>query len=231
MTQRHPLVLSLLGLALVVPLACGEHDETPTATPGDAASTPSAAANTSEGQGGAGLTTSVRALASAGPKVERMKLRFDADGNLVKQSVYHGDASSIPEAVRALAESTYPGSKATSYETEHYADQGDVFEVELELEDGQRCEVAANAAGDLLYTECRIDASELPAAVKTTIDATVAGATLTEVERKTVGNTQQYSVELRVEADGREHYLKLDAGGKLLHRYVMVPAVVELPSP
>ncbi len=198
----------VLGLVVALPLACGE-SKVATVTPS------------------AGLSASVRQTAVEAPDVERMKLRFDAEGKLVKQAVYHGDADAIPAAVRATAESTHPGAKALSYETEFYADQGEVFEVELETAEGQACEVAANAAGELLYTECRIEVGELPAAVAASVEASFAGGKLLEAERKLVEGSEFYSVE--VEVEGREYYLKLDAEGTLLHRWVMVPAVVELP--
>lgn len=217
-----------LGIMLVlsVPLACGEPNCPTTVTPGDA-SPPAAAATNSDGEA-VGLSETVRDAATTAPKVERMKLRFDAAGALSKQAVYHDDAAAIPEAVRRLAEQQFPGAKVSGYETEHYADHGDLFEVELDTADGKHCEVAAQVDGTLFYTECRLETAELPGPVAERVSATVPAGTILEAERKMMADGgEEFTVE--VELEGRELYLRIAADGALLSKHLRVPALVELP--
>lgn len=226
--RRALALLSLLPLAL----ACTQLDEPVSASPSDAASTPtqaSAAQATSTTAASATLSARVREVAASAPAVEKIKLRFDADGALVKQSVYHDDAEAIPAPVRARASETYPGHTVTGYETEHYADLGEVFEVELDTAEGQHCEVAASEDGGLIYTECNVDPSSLPAAVADAIRNTLAGAKILEAELETRDEQRRYSIEL--ELDGREYYLRVADDGTVLSRHVLVPAVVEIPLP
>ena len=183
----------------------------------------STAASTGEG-GGAILTAPVSEAATTAPAVEKMKLRFDASGQLIKQAVYHDDASAIPKAVHELAVVTFPDAKELHYETEHYADLGEVYEVEVETADGKKCEVAGTADGTLLYSECHIDVGELPQPIA---DA-VAGMKILEVEHQDMAEgDDEYTVE--VEDKGREFYYRFGPDGALISKHLRVPAIVELP--
>ena len=225
-------VLLIPALALLV--ACGQSEEPSTASPADADTRDSPAGSqavNSEAGAKEVLRAEILQVATEAPKVETMKLRFDSSGALVKQAVYHDDAAAVPEAVRALAEQTYPRAKVTGYETEHYADRGEVFEVELETGENRHCEVAATAEGVLVYTECRVDARELPAPVAERVTALFADGEILEAEHKTLGaegsEGEEYSVE--VKHAGREYYLRIASDGSLLSKHLRVPAVVELP--
>jgi hypothetical protein len=167
------------------------------------------------------------AAAATGPTVERMKVRLDGEGVIIKQSVYHGDHSAIPQAVLDLAEKTFPGSRPRRYETEHYADFGQVFEVEVDTADNKMCEVAARPEGELVYTECRLDPRELPKPVSDRVSATFPDAKILEAEQKSGPDVGEFTVE--VEVGSRQFYLRIAPDGTLIQKLVRVQAVIELP--
>lgn len=200
--------------------ACHDAGQSSTAAPCDAVSSKADVAS------GPGLTDAI-ADAAKGSGVERMKVRFDDAGAIVKQSVYHGDKSGIPQPVLDLAEQTYPGSQPKHYETEHYAEFGQVFEVEVETADAKLCEVASRPDGELVYTECRIDVGELPEPVSARVSATFPDGKIIEAERKSGPEHDEFTVE--IEAGGRQFYLRIAPDGSLIAKLVRVPAIVELP--
>lgn len=171
-------------------------------------------------------------VAASAEGVRKIELHSDGTGGLWKMSVYHQDASRIPAPVRQLAESQFPGGKPVSFETEHYADVGLVYEVELESADGRHCEVSATAEAKLRYTECRISKDGLPAAVAQKLEATLPGATVEELEvlkGPGIAGGEEYRAELKV--GSTVHYLRLSPAGELLRRGVLVPAKLEVPHP
>lgn len=214
-------MLRALPLALVVfALACQDSAATGTTQPCEA---PPAKA---DGPSTPGFTQPI-VDAARGSTVERVKVRVDEAGAIVKQSVYHGDRSAIPEPVLALVDKTFPGGQPKRYETEHYADLGQVYEVEVDTADGKMCEVAAGAAGDLVYTECRIDPTELPAPVSARVSATFPDGKILEAEQKSGPKVDEFTIE--VEVGGRQFYLRVAPDGTLLAKLVRVPAILELP--
>ena len=212
--NRPPLLVFALALACDKP--------TETNQPCDAA--------TNEAQtapGTAALDATIRDAAISAQNVERMKVRVDDAGAIVKQSVYHNDASRIPAPIQALAEKTFPGARPLYYETEFYADLGLVHEVELETTDGKQCEVSSKPDGTLVYTECRMDARELPDPVTARVEATIAGGKILEAEQKQGPEVDEYTVE--IEFEGREYYLRVKPDGTLIAKLLRVPAIIELP--
>ncbi len=191
----------------------------------------SSAAATVEGAGApaAALDAEITKTAASAAVVEKMKVRLDGEGNVVKQSLYHGSADAIPEAVRKLAETRFPGAKVTGYETELYADRGRVYEVEVDTTDGKHCELAASPAAEELYTECEVDPATLSDAVKAAIDKAAPGGKLLEAETKKGPDLEEITVE--VEAGGEEFYLRINTDGSLIQKLRRIPAVVEVPVP
>lgn len=218
--QRAPLLVFALALAC-------HHDETKTTTPCDATTNGAATNDAVEAPGSTALDAKIRETAMSAPNVERMKVRVDDAGKIVKQSVYHGDAGTTPAPVRELAEKTFPGGRPLFYETEVYADVGLVYEVEVETTDGKQCEVSGQPDGTLVYTECRLDARELPEPVTARIDATLAGGKVIEAEVKKGPNVDEFTIE--VEFQGREYYLRIRPDGTLIAKLLRVPAIIELP--
>lgn len=173
------------------------------------------------------LDASVIGTAVDTPTVFKMKIRVQGDGTVVKQSAYHRNEAAVPEAVLALAKQRYPGAEPVHFETEVYADLGQVYEIEVDT-DGKRCELAARADGTELYTECHADPASLSAAAKATIEGIAPGGKILEVEiKERPGATPEITVE--VEHDGQELYLLLDGDGGLMSAWRRVPAIVELP--
>ena len=159
--------------------------------------------------------------------VSKMKVRLDAEGNVVKQSVYHGDASLIAEPVRKLAAERFPGATPRRYETEWYAEHGEVHEVEVDTKDGQQCELAAKPDGTELYVECHVAPTALPAAVAQAAADAVPGGKVVEAESKKGPNIDHFTVE--VQLGDVEYYLVISPTGALQHKLRRIPAVVEVP--
>lgn len=213
-------MLRALPLALVTfALAC-QDAAAPTTAPCEAVPEKADGADTPD-------ITQPIADAAKGPTVERMKVRVDDKGAITKQSVYHGDRSAIPQVVLDLAEKTFPGSRPRRYETEHYADYGQVFEVEVDTADNKTCEVAARPEGELVYTECRLDVGELPKPVSDRVSATFPDGKVLEAEQKSGPDVGEFTVE--VEVGGRQFYLRIAPDGTLIEKLVRVPAVIEIP--
>lgn len=228
--MHRALPLSLLSLSL----ACTQLDEPASASPAEASKTPTSASamtNASSGEAGSAelLSTPVRELATASTTVDKLKLRFNGEGKLVKQALYHGEAAAAPAALVDAVKERYPGHSIRGYETEHYADLGAVFEIEFETSEGQHCELAAREDGSVIYTECRVDPAELPESIIKNIDGIFSGSKVLEAEFKTMDEQESYSVEF--EHEGREYYFHFDAEGQVTSKHVLVPAVVELPLP
>jgi hypothetical protein len=218
---HHVGMLRILPLTLVaLAFACQDAAQTPTTQPCEPA------APKTDGVS-APILDQGTADAAKGPTVERMKLRFDDAGAIVKQAVYHEDKSAIPEPVLALAEKTFPGSRQRRYETEYYADLGQVFEVEVDTADAKMCEVAARPDGELVYTECRLDPRELPEPVSARVSATFPDGKILEAERKSGPKVDEFTVE--VEVGTRQFYLRVAPDGTLIAKLVRVPAIIELP--
>lgn len=207
--MRHSLMV--LSLAVLGAVGC---DKTQTTSTPSAKGTPLA---------------SLARNAQGATGVSKIEMRILTDGTVTKHAVYHSDASAVPEAVKAQAQAQFPGSSVTSYETEYYADLGDVFEVEVETVEGMSCEVAATPAGKLLYTECSEDPANTPQAIESAVQTALPGATIKEYEVKKGEGIDEITVE--VEADGREYYLRLLPSGTVLETRVRVPALIEFPLP
>lgn len=169
-------------------------------------------------------------VASAAPNaqgVDKVEVRLDKSGRVVKQAVYHLDASLVPEPVKATAQREFPDSNVTHYETERYADLGDIYEVEVDTADGRSCEVAAKADGSLIYTECRADPATASPEIIAAIEAAVPGGEIKEYEVKKGEGIDEVTAE--VEAGGQEYYLHLEPDGTLLDKRIRVPALIEVP--
>lgn len=221
MTVPVPALAALMLLA-----ACGtstvvtEKSSTPPGT--EAVAT----VDTSVATGAAALQPGVAEAATQATGISKMKLRLDADGQWSKQSVYHGDESRIAEPVRALAAKKFPGGTATRYETEWYADHGEVHEVEVKTTDGKTCEVAAKPDGTELYVECHETEASLPAPVKDAVSTAYPDGKILEAERKTGPNLDEYTIE--VQSGDAEYYLIVAPDGTLSKTLRRIPAIVEV---
>ena len=200
---------------------------TPTETP---APTPTEAVDVAAPtpQGGVALHMQIVEAARDAKGVEKVKLRVDDSGAIVKQTVYHADASRIPGPVQELAKKEFPGSKAVSYETEVYADVGEIFEVEVQTKDGKRCEVAANAEGVLRYKECHVKPKELPKEVSAKIKELHPKGKILEAETKQGPDIDEITIE--VKDGGRELYMRIKPDGTVIQTLFRVPAVFEVPA-
>lgn len=209
---------SLLPLALL--LAC-----TPKASGGEGTTPPTASAPT-PAAAPAALDAQLVQTATTAATVSKMKIRVDATGAIVKQSVYHDDTQAIPAAVLELAKTRFPGAPIVHFESELYADLGRVYEVEVD-DGGKRCEVAATPEGTEVYVECQVDPAGLSAEVKASVEKLAPGGKLLEAETKTGPDVDELTLE--VEHDGRELYLRMRPDGTIIQALRRVPAVIELP--
>jgi hypothetical protein len=212
-----------LPFALALLLACG----------------PKGAGTTTPQAGGAGTSAPASAPAAAldaeivktaitATTVEKLKIRVDADGGIVKQSVYHDKADALPAPVLELAKTRFPNATVRHYETELYADRGRVYEVEVD-DGGKACEVAATPEGAEVYVECEVDPGTLSAEVKAGVEKAAPGGKILEAETKKGPGIDEITVE--VEVGGRELYVRLRSDGSLVQVLRRLPAVVEVPLP
>ncbi|HWB80307.1 MAG TPA: hypothetical protein VG755_35315 [Nannocystaceae bacterium] len=208
-----------IAILFTLVLAACDKGDADTRCP-DAAATPAAS-------GSANIDVELAKLAGH-ETVQKFKLRVDEAGVADKQSLYHGDATAIPEPVLALARERYAGAKIERYESELYREHGRIFEVELTTAEGQRCEIAASADATELYTECRLTPETMPAPIRDAITKLYPQGKVVEVETKRGPKVDEVTVEVEL-ADGREHYVRLQPDGTLLARYARVPAVLEVP--
>jgi hypothetical protein len=208
---------ALLVLALSLPIAaCDKGGTTNCPEPGP---TPAA------GEPVGALDREIVETAARG--AIKMKVRTDATGTLVKQSVYHRDEAAIPKPVHELAAKKFPGGKLEYVESELYREHGRVYEIEVTTADGRKCEVAASAEGVELYEECVVDAASLPAPVTDAVAKLYPGAKVLEAETKKGPKMDEITVEVQV-GEG-EHYVRLQPDGTVIERLVRIPAVIEIP--
>ena len=109
-----PMTARTIAIALT---GCLAHAGCGSASTSDATTTPPAGANASlvvdaSTAGTATINPAVAAAARSAKDVAKMKIRLNANGEMVKQSVYHGDASTIAAPALELAETTFPGGTA-----------------------------------------------------------------------------------------------------------------------
>ncbi len=217
---QHP---GMRRALMVLPLlsACSTASDGMTEAP----TTPAAAMNA--GVADSGLHEAVAKAAVTATTVEEFEFRLDESGALVKQAVYHDDASAISDAVKAKAMEEFPGATIESYETEWYADVGEVHEVEVRTADGQSCEVSATPDGTLRYKECELDLAKVPAQITAAIESAYPGGKLLEVETKQGPAMDVVTAE--VEVNGIEYYVQLKPDGALQRVFKRVEAIVEIP--
>jgi hypothetical protein len=222
MTRLPAPFVSTLGipLALALSLALGCHHEKPTTTPVDATATPT---------GGAGIDAEIASIAAKPGAASKFKIRIDASGAIQKQSLYHGDATAIPEAAKAKALAKWPGSTVARFETELYAEHGRVHEIEVTTAEGGVCELAIKADGTDLYEECQIAADKIPAAVAAKVTELFPQGKVLEAETKRGPDMDELTIE--VESAGQEFYLRVKPDGTVIAKLVRIPAVFEVPVP
>jgi hypothetical protein len=197
-----------------------------TVVPDEDAAAPSQAPAIADGE--APFSPAIVKTAGAAPKVEKMKVRISADGRVTKQSLYHHDASAVPDAVKKAAEETYPGGTVLHYENERYADLGDVYEVEMKTKDGKECEVAAKEDGTVVYTECKEDIASTPDAIKQAVEAAVPGAKIEEYETKKGPGIDEVTIE--ASAGGKNYYLRIKPDGTMIEKLRRIPGLIEIPG-
>jgi hypothetical protein len=219
--EHHSMSRASLLLPLALLLACTPKGSTGTTPPTEP--TVASPAGTS-----AALDAEIVETAITAANVQKMKIRVDATGGIVKQSLYHDKADALPAAVLELAKTRFPGAPIKHYETELYADRGRVYEVEVD-DAGKPCEVAATPEGKEVYVECEVDPAGLTAEIKAAVEKAAPGGKILEAETKKGPDIDELTIE--VELGGRELYLRLKPDGTLVQKLLRVPAIIELPLP
>lgn len=189
------------------------------------------AACATAGRGGSpvGFVDPRMAASAAADSARKVEFHLDASGAITKFTVEHAGPAAAPEALRKKVEATWPGATALSYEKEFYADVGLVDELEVKTSDGRECELSMTAAGALNYTECKLPAATLPAAVTAAIASAVPGATVSEAElRKPATGPEEFRIEAT--AGGRAYYLRIAPDGSLREKRVQLPAELTVPA-
>jgi hypothetical protein len=217
--EHHGMSRAPLLLPLALALACAPKGPTGGTTPPTDASAPPPTTS-------AALDAEIVQTAISATTVHKMKVRVDAKGGIVKQSVYHDKADALPAAVTELAKTRFPGATVRHYETELYADRGRVYEVEVD-DGGKLCEISATPEGVEVYVECQVDPASLSAELKAAVEKVAPGGKLLEAETKKGPDIDEVTVE--VEHAGRELYVRLKPDGTLIQLLRRVPAIIEVP--
>ena len=213
-----PLILTLLVAG------CATAPEGATQTP---TAPPARSMSPDVGASSGGLHEAIARAAITAKTVEEFEFRLDERGALVKQAVYHDDASAISDAVKAKALELFPGATISDYETEWYAGVGEVQEIEVETADGRECEVSALPDGTLRYEECELDLASLPTQITAAIASAYPGGKILEAETKKGPDLDVITVE--VEAGGTEYYVHMAPDGEIQSVHKRVEAIVEIP--
>ncbi len=223
---HHRRMRRLVVLLALASVGCAT---TPVENPGPSSPAASAQPMTADPAAPAAQTLEPAVVEAAmhATHVEKIKIRVDSRGAIVKQAAYHDNAAAVPDIVKTKAGEVYPGSKILHYETEHYRDDGLVHEVEVQTQDGRRCEVSVGPEGVLRYQECRIAAEDLPAAVAAKVAELYPDGRVLEAEIKTTAEGDTFTIE--VDSGGDEFYLSVSPQGALLGVHRRIKAIVELP--
>lgn len=159
------------------------------------------------------------------PSTREVRVYLEPGGGIRGLSIYHLDAEAIPDAVKALGASRFPGRRIIYYETEWYADGSQVFEVEYALDGGKKGEIAARADGALIYMERPV--ATVPVPTRNAALRAVSGGRIVEGERRQGPGIDHFI--LKLDLRGRVHVLHIDAQGQVLQHGIRVPAKIEVP--
>ena len=177
---------------------------------------------------GPGFIDPRMAAAAQSETAKEVELILDGSGAITKIAVEDTNGDKTPPALRKLAEATFPGSTLGRYEQEIYPDRALVHEVEVKTADGKTCEVSANEAGVLRYSECNLKPEEIADAARKALDAALPGAEIVEAElRRTPGNPDEYRIE--VTSGARKWYFRISPEGTVLERAIRVEAEITIP--
>ncbi len=98
---------------------------------------------------------------------------------------------SVPAVVKDALKKAYPNATRVEWEKKKSGD----FEAEFKIGKLQT-DVTLNASGEILETDVEIAVSELPAAVRATLEKQFAGQKVKEAEKVQKGGTTLYEVDL-----------------------------------
>ncbi len=104
----------------------------------------------------------------------------------------------LPPAIQNYLNTNYPGVEIEASEMDTLCTGTAVYEVELEISDDNKIELAFDTESNLLFTETDIASNQLPAEVTARVSANYAGYTIEEaakLEWSSGGN--HYEVELK----------------------------------
>lgn len=157
-----------------------------------------------------------------------IEAKVTAGGDLVEMEE-PVDAADVPEAVRAVAEKRFPGSATIKYEKVTIV----LYEIEAKVGDKKK-EITVLPTGKVCgkghkgkedkdddddgEEEEELTIEQVPAAVKATILAEAAGATVKEIEREFKNGQTVYEAEWVV--NGQEIEIKVAPDGTLLKKQV-----------
>ncbi|RMG99162.1 MAG: hypothetical protein D6705_03990 [Deltaproteobacteria bacterium] len=191
---------------------------------------PDRAAPSAVGLAGAGvrLPVEIAALLAKDVPIDKIEFEIGPDGAVEEIAVYHQDAASVPEAVRATAGKAFPGARTVAFELEWLATGALVHEVEVKTADGRKCEVSSAPDGAARYTECEIGARELPAPVRKAVRGL--GKVVEAEHKKTADGAETYEIELDGR-DGTVGIVVVDPAGNVVQRRRRFTAEVSAPAP
>jgi len=128
------------------------------------------------------------------------------------------ELANLPEVVQKTVKTELGG--ACIDEIERDTDDGKVvYEIEAETADGREINLEVAEDGKLLEKQEEVRLTDIPAAVRATIERELGGVSPEEIERETENGTIHYEVDAET-ADGREIDLEVAEDGTLLDKDV-----------
>ena len=161
--------------------------------------------------------------------VDKIKIGVGEDGAVDELSIYHNDPAPIPAPVKALLAEKFPNPHVVAYETEWEDKVGAITEVEFNSQNGRFCELSATNAGEPLFVECRVDASELPKHILAAVAEILPGAQIQTAAAHEDASGNQFVIQASVGT--LLHVLHLSPDGQQRKHQIRMPAILLIDSP
>jgi glyoxylate carboligase len=145
-----------------------------------------------------------------------------------KFSVYHRDAKMVPQIVKDAAKKLFGAAPIQYFESEQYADLGQVFEIEVKTAAGEE-EAAFKPDGTLVYREKALTQANLPGQLLKVAQGLVPNGKMVEAEHKKGPAIDEFAIKFDV--NGVSHYVRLKADGTVINHAKRIPASVEVLLP
>ena len=162
-------------------------------------------------------------------RAEHITIRLDKNGDIGRISIHRKDYNRVPRAVRERVEIELPQSVFREYEVELFPNENDkIYTVEVRTTVGEICKTSTTFAGILRWTACRVEALQLPTAVRATAISNVPLGAIVTLEKPRNSSDNTYNVKM---SDGAKVYrMRIREDGQLVEKRVRIPTWLEVET-